>query len=212
MSHLRGPRQEPAAGWTRPGLVLLALACVGVAVWGGCTVTPKNYKMLSFFFDGVPDPTALGPGETRGANGVVRDARVWVHKPFAEEKCDACHKTRYRPSKNDGSICLACHEKIPTEHERMHGPVTVGACIWCHTPHESRYPHLLRDSDRKVCSQCHSANILDTTKVAAHADESRGCLECHMGHGGGTGRFMLREAAAAGETPGSAPPPAAPEK
>ena len=206
-----GPLPERAQGWKRPGVALLVLASVGMALWGGCTVTPKNYKVLSFFFDGVPDPALTAVGEVRGRDGVVRASKVWVHQPFAEDKCDACHTTRYRPTKNNGSICLPCHEKVPTEYVQMHGPVTAQACIWCHNPHESRYPHLLRDPDRKVCAQCHSGNLLDSSRVPAHADESRACLECHVGHGA-NGRFLLRDGAEAGRPLEPAAPAAVTEK
>jgi predicted CXXCH cytochrome family protein len=83
----------------------------------------------------------------------------------------------------------------------MHGPVAAGACMWCHAPHESIHRSLLRDADRKVCAQCHTAAMLAGTKVPEHADESRACLECHTGHGG-PAPYMLRAAAEP-----KAPPP-----
>src|SRR5689334_20334989 len=73
-----------------PILSCLAIACF----WAGCTAQ-KKYQVLSFFFDGVPDPNAprgasggRGPGE---ANGTFQPLVASTHKPFVEEKCDACH-------------------------------------------------------------------------------------------------------------------------
>ena len=116
-------------------------ALVGAAIWSGCSVTPQNYKVLSFFFDGVPDPS-VPPGAIgvrRGPDG--KPTFVVVHKPYAEERCDECHRTKYRPSKNDSSICLKCHAPVQTQYQRMHGPVVATACLWCHSPHESPNLH-----------------------------------------------------------------------
>lgn len=179
-------RTPESQGRRRAGLWLGAVALTGVgalaAAWSGCTVTKDNYKTLSFFFDGVPKPRdSTGPGAGGIAEAV---AAVIVHRPYAEEKCDACHRTRFRPSRNDASACRECHSGVETAHERMHGPVVSGACLWCHAPHESKHAALLRDRDRKVCGQCHTPGLLESTRVPAHADEARACLECHSGHGG----------------------------
>lgn len=174
----------------------MALSLVGVVisanVWSGCTVTKSNYKTLSALFDGVPDPDAVGvvTNPTTGEKtGVVS---MSIHPPYASENCDECHQTRIRMSKSDSSICAKCHSGKEREHERMHGPVAAQACLWCHNPHESVQNHLLRDKDRALCGQCHSSTLLSSAKVPEHADDARGCLECHMGHGGSK-QFMLRE-------------------
>ena len=52
-----------ARGRARGGLrrlAILALALMPATLWLGCSVE-KNYKILSFFFDGVPDPNAPVP-------------------------------------------------------------------------------------------------------------------------------------------------------
>ena len=205
-------RRRPAGQKAGFRLAVIGLfgGAIAVGSWTGCTVTKQNYKTLSFFFDGVPDPSApAGQGAGRsGPDG--KPAFAVVHRPYAEEKCDACHKTRYRPSRNDSSICLQCHAAVQTEHPLMHGPVVATACLWCHTPHESTRPALLRDDDRKVCSQCHTGSTFDASTVPAHGDPARACLECHFGHGGNA-RFMLRPGAAA-DSPPPTPTGATPEK
>ena len=171
------------------------MVVLGLAAWPGCTVTRSNYKALSFFFDGVPDPDAP-VGAVDPTTGEIRAAAiVSVHPPYAEEKCSECHKSRLRMSRNDSGICANCHKGKDSEHERMHGPVAAGACLWCHHPHESAQRFLLRDTDRAVCSQCHTPGLLNSVRVPEHADESRACLECHVGHGGPRS-FLLRQDAA----------------
>jgi len=180
----------------------IILSCIIAAIAIGCSVTPRNYKTLSFFFDGVPDPAVSGgPGAAGGSGG--KPTFVVTHKPFADEHCDACHRTKYRPTKNDATICLECHAAVQTQYPKMHGAVIATACLWCHNPHESSHPALLRNSDRKVCSQCHTVAMLESTRVPAHADPARGCVECHSGHGS-TLPFMLK--------PGVASPTPTPEQ
>jgi predicted CXXCH cytochrome family protein len=179
-----------------------------LAAWAGCTVTEKNYEVLSFFFDGVPPPEA--PGRP-GAAGATLSVNSFLHKPYAEENCDACHAGRMRLTRRDSDVCMGCHAGVQTAHARMHGPVAAGACLWCHAPHESAHAPLLRGPDRDVCAKCHTPALLDATGVEAHADRTRSCLECHMGHGGEEPymlRAVLRQAAPA--TPD--PPPPRPDR
>jgi predicted CXXCH cytochrome family protein len=160
----------------------------GILVVWGCTVTQRNYRVLSLFFDGVPDPS-MPPGAVSRVEG-GKPVVVILHKPYAEERCETCHRTRYRPTRENAAVCLECHSAVKGAHANMHGPVEANACLWCHNPHESRHPALLREEDRKVCSQCHTPSMLNTEKVPAHADAARGCLECHSGHGGDRPFFL----------------------
>jgi predicted CXXCH cytochrome family protein len=194
---LTGPRLAAAC---------LAASVLGLIAWPGCTVTKDNYKTLSFFFDGVPDPSA--PGNTVDPlTGEIRAAVMVAHDPFAKEQCDECHKGKLRMSRNDSAPCLRCHADQPNAHKYMHGPVAAGACLWCHNPHESAQPHLMRDSDRKVCGQCHTKEFFEGSSVEAHLDAARACQECHTGHGSDS-RFMLRPGAdASTPAPGDQPTP-----
>lgn len=175
-----GPALRPSARV----LIACGVAAAGGLAWAGCQVTPSNYKLLSFLFDGVPDPALAGPaGNTSGQD--IRQSKTYsLHRPFEEEKCDACHAGGLRPTRQDSSRCLQCHADRTAEFAYMHGPVAAAACMWCHAPHESAFAHLLRDADRKVCGQCHTPEMLTAEQVPEHGDESRACLECHTGHGG----------------------------
>lgn len=175
---------------------------IALCFWCGCTVTEDNYAALSLFFDGVPDPRVTGarsgrPGDTSVAAAVV------VHAPFAAENCEACHKTRYRPGRNDPSSCLACHEGIADKQAWTHGAVAGGACLWCHNPHESSRKWLLRGPDRTICTQCHAASMMNGSKVPSHVDPTVGCIECHFAHGG-ENSLMLKPGATAHAMPPSA--------
>jgi predicted CXXCH cytochrome family protein len=190
----------------------LSLAAA-VAVWSGCTVTQSNYKTLSFFFDGVPDPSNPLTRIDASTGEVKTLGNVSVHKPYEQEQCGECHSGRDTLNRNSSHVCMKCHQQVPTEHAVMHGPVVAGACLWCHNPHESTKPHLMRDADRKVCTQCHLPASLSTMAAPEHADESRGCLECHAGHGGERPLFLKPRPATPDAPPKSAAPvegPAAP--
>lgn len=178
-------------------------AALALCFWCGCTVTEDNYATLSLFFDGVPDPRTTGIHSGRPGDTAVAAAAV-VHPPFAAENCEACHKTRYRPGRNDPSACLSCHKGIADKQVWTHGAVVGGACLWCHNPHESSRKWLLRGPDRTICTQCHAATLMNGSKVPAHVDTAMGCVECHFGHGG-KDSLMLRPGATA-----HAPPPGAP--
>ena len=183
--------------------------CAAALAWSGCT-PEKRYQTLTFFFDGVPDPHApkkstrdtstpeisvMGtplPGGGRVAS---------VHKPFAEEKCTACHAT---PSEvfaatMDTNLCLNCHQPVMSEYPAMHGPVVGKACLWCHEPHQAAAPSLLKTTAPSLCLQCHERELL-STKVEGHKSETQSCLDCHQGHGGHAVPFLRADAGAAPTT------------
>jgi predicted CXXCH cytochrome family protein len=160
---------------------------------GGCS-SEKRYKVLSFFFDGVPDPNApkLTPEEQlalqeQGANGNVPKPAGFTHKPYADNQCNACHENA-RGSFDDfqklsSDVCLKCHDKLRDQYPVMHGPVAAAECNICHVPHESSIAHLLRDPAPAVCVQCHQPELLSPVPVE-HLDPQKSCLDCHSGHGG----------------------------
>jgi len=186
----RTPRRPAGARLTA---VLVVALVVAANVWTGCTVTKSNYKTLSLFFDGVPDPESKVATIDEATGKVVPGANMSIHAPYAEESCSECHRGRLRMTKNNSGMCASCHEGKEREHEYMHGPVAAQACLWCHHPHESKHKHLMRDSDRAICTLCHVPEMLSSDRVPEHADNARGCLECHTGHGGPR-PFMLRDA------------------
>jgi len=174
-------------------MVTLGLGILLVAGWGGCGTPRERYHTLSIFFDGVPNPDAVKkPKLEEGTLVAVVTRHVTQHPPYRDNKCDSCHRT------DEGEIqdfntaykqCIKCHKPVTQEHARMHGPVVREDCRWCHAPHESAEPHLLKDKAVKVCTQCHDKTLLGATP-AEHMDGKTSCLDCHSGHGGAQRYFL----------------------
>jgi predicted CXXCH cytochrome family protein len=88
---------------------------------------------------------------------------------------------------------------VPGAHVLMHGPVARAACSWCHAPHESAEPALLKNTPIQVCTQCHDQELLGANPPE-HVDGTTSCLQCHFGHGGDA-RYFLKP-----RTPPASPP------
>jgi len=165
------------------------------AVWIGCSVE-KHYELLSFFFDGVPDPNA--PDDLfRDRSGRLRRPSV-MHPPFKEGACEKCHVgagtfglTFSGYSDVKAQVCFKCHDTLLDAYPLLHGPVAAGGCLWCHEAHLSQYAHLLKTTTPELCMDCHGFS-LRATPDGPHEDLERDCLDCHLAHGGRT-RFFLRE-------------------
>lgn len=170
-------------------IAVVLLAALLIA--SGCGSPRARYKVLSFFFDGVPNPDApanAGRASIRTAGG----REVYVHKPYAEEKCDACHQNTadiFARAQVSPQACLKCHDTILKAYPYMHGPVASAYCLKCHEGHQSDYKHLLKVGGSKLCTQCHSMPDL-SRKVPEHGDAQISCMTCHSGHGGQTHKLL----------------------
>jgi predicted CXXCH cytochrome family protein len=203
----------------RHALAAAAFGAAALCCWAGCS-PERDYRTLSLFFDGVPDPHAKAATQNSVTVGVSKSGQAGkstrviasVHKPFAEEKCTACHAdpTQVFASALSSDLCMRCHGPVMAEHPAMHGPVVGKACLWCHEAHDSSFPSLLKATEASLCLQCHERATL-STKVEAHHATSGSCLDCHYGHGGdrppflrvgATSRPAAAEGADAGKTPG----------
>ncbi|NOG53757.1 MAG: hypothetical protein HND57_05430 [Planctomycetes bacterium] len=175
--------------------LVMTASCLGLllAWWAGCGSPDQRYRVLSFFIDGVPDPNA----STLGSDDQGNPMFYMEHQPYAEENCAACHGgagisglslAGFQQVSVD--ICKECHEEQVSLHPYMHGPVASRACLWCHDPHNSRYPHLLQEAPHRLCAQCHEQALLDPT-VLEHGLEDSNCIDCHSGHGGTNPFFII---------------------
>ena len=173
------------------------LLLLSMVAWIGCGTPRERYKILSTFFDGVPNPDA--PKVTRTAMaastqpGVVAMPIVSRHKPFVDNKCESCHRSStgvITEFSEAFKACVKCHTTVTKKYARMHGPVSQAACRWCHTPHESTEPYLLKGPSLQVCTQCHDDQLLGKNPVQ-HGDKTTSCVSCHNGHGG-TAAFFLK--------------------
>jgi predicted CXXCH cytochrome family protein len=178
--------------WRLGGVGALLVLVVAL---GACS-EQKHYNVLSFFFDGVPDPNAPPELRPTGRYAFARDAASGgsVHAPFAQQDCNTCHVTKrdvfFVTDKVDESICLTCHAGVERQYPVMHGPVAAGACSWCHNPHTAPNPVLLKQTAPQVCIQCHDPVDL-SAPPEEHLDPQANCLTCHTGHGS-EHRFLLR--------------------
>jgi predicted CXXCH cytochrome family protein len=162
----------------------------------GCGNATTRYRVLSFFFDGVPDPNAAtGPTTRRtGERGKV----VFVHKPFAdaeadEKKCATCHLNTsdiFARAQVRRDVCVECHASVKREYRYTHGPVVNNLCQFCHAPHQSINEHLLKMPAPAVCTQCHFPETLGSNPPE-HLIAKSNCISCHSGHGG-LDRMLLR--------------------
>jgi predicted CXXCH cytochrome family protein len=157
-----------------------------VGGWLGCSAR-ERYRVMNFFFDGVPNPDAAIAGRGGGSGAAPI---VVTHKPFAEQNCNACHtgnveNALYSPASAvvSPTICLKCHQDVPHQYPVMHGPVAAVECLFCHAAHEASYPALLWKKTPDLCMQCHTRELLDPTEPA-HLVADSDCLRCHFGHGG----------------------------
>ena len=167
--------------------MILGMALLAVAI--GCSTPQERYRVLSVFFDGVPNPDAKSQSLTRKTSS---GQTIIVHKPYADQKCDSCHLNTsdiFARAKVAPDVCIRCHGEVQSGHKIIHGPVAVNMCLTCHSPHHSIQPHLLKTAPPKVCIQCHDQTEL-TKKVPEHADPKSSCITCHSGHGGNDRNFL----------------------
>lgn len=181
------PSRGSLAARLAAGLLLL----VAVLTLLGCGDANRRYRILSFWFDGVPDPNASTfKTKQTGASG----RPIYVHRPYAENKCDSCHQNNssddvFTRTQVQADACYQCHRDVPGRYAAMHGPVASGRCTLCHAAHQSTEPHLLKYPSPRVCQTCHETSSLGQ-RPAEHLDPKADCLSCHQGHGGDDLRML----------------------
>ncbi len=144
----------------------------------------QQYKVLSFFLDGVPNPDDIQESPTIDKAGLKKalaqqSTRVTEHGPFAAKQCVGCHERGTNklllPIQE---LCLRCHV-VAQGKKWVHGPVASGGCRVCHNPHSSPYPFLLESASTDFCFHCHAKS--DIYKNEVHKDVVR-CTDCHDAH------------------------------
>jgi len=165
----------------------------------GCDAETK-YKILTFFFEGVPDPNAvdvnsvgrviLNPHAEKTRTVVVtnkpvdKQRRSTRHKPA--KKCNNCHEGKIGLGRRTTIepvpvLCYSCHTNYHEMPGYMHGPVIVGDCTFCHDAHQSKYVYLQKDREPDLCYRCHMKN--DIGSITGHEDKLEAiCTDCHDPH------------------------------
>jgi len=173
-------------------ILLCALLLVVVGLYG-CAPETK-YKVLSFFFDGVPKPEApVGkkkPGQHEEEVERMKAVAYHMHGPYASRHCEGCHT----PGSNvlllpKNKLCLRCHV-LDLSKKYVHGPVAAGGCLKCHDPHGSAYPYFLAAAPATFCLRCHEKKEVFRNKAHDGIDGEQ-CTVCHDAHSSNK-EFLLK--------------------
>jgi predicted CXXCH cytochrome family protein len=181
-------------------LVTAGRLSISLALLPACAEDTR-YRVLTFFFDGVPEPGAtvrqkeVGDGLPAAATPAERrPARlVYAHQPYRENECRDCHNPNgswliRTPAEG---LCQQCHPDVPGSQPYVHGPAAANACCACHHPHESPFRWLLIRDPKDICLQCHMRS--DLTMGPHHTETAeQPCLACHDPHGGAD-PYLLRQ-------------------
>ncbi len=204
----------------KPGLGLCVLIIVSASLAGACASTTR-YRVLTFFFDGVPEPgsqdasaahlddhAAPFSAQTLGLASVDIPAApmiVSVHEPVRERRCTACHDMQSAMTlmANSMQLCDQCHKADRVEQNWDHGPINLGSCLPCHRAHDSPFPHLLDQPVPALCATCH-AEDMNRTEPYHTGPRAENCTACHHPHR--RGEIVANLGRAAIELPGPAPP------
>jgi predicted CXXCH cytochrome family protein len=176
-----------------------------ICLQSGCDPVTR-YKITSTIFDGVPRmPPAEEYCREYHENALAEEAKAAKkkelerqkeeassHPPYLEKRCNDCHDkstdSGFITAKKD--LCFACHTNF-LKGAYFHGPAAAGACLKCHSPHDSHNPFLLTRPKSETCGVCH---IEQRVAKGLHDNaKSRNliCLDCHDPHAANN-KFFLR--------------------
>jgi predicted CXXCH cytochrome family protein len=107
----------------------------------------------------------------------------FLHKPYAERNCTACHLSEMSQElrASGSALCLGCHDKLIGNAKYVHTPVADGRCDLCHAAHEAPNRYLLARKVSEVCLDCHDDSLIGKMPVHAVADYPL-CTQCHDPH------------------------------
>ncbi len=180
----------------RAKAAILAALLVGgtLTLLAGCSVATHR-RVLSFFFDGVPEPKAAVVSSAPAVQASVgrQLVRPGEHGPYAAKLCGACHDSQATnalvvPAEK---LCLRCHD-FGLAKRYVHGPLASGGCLVCHDPHRSANRYLLVSASDGFCLHCHAR--ADLSQVEGHAglaSDAADCTRCHEAHMSDR-KFLLR--------------------
>jgi predicted CXXCH cytochrome family protein len=182
--------------------ILFVFIILVLVYLSGCSTT-HNYKTLSFWFDGVPNPAndsilAANDSLNRSDTGILAlnsgksSPKMILHPPYQDKQCKSCHdqSTMGKLIKSPPELCYQCHENLADKYKVLHGPVAGGQCTMCHNPHSSANADLLTRTNQSLCLFCHETAQVMESEV--HKDiKEKDCTQCHNPHGG-SDRNILR--------------------
>ncbi len=192
--------------------LLLLMLFGGILVFCliGCDRVTR-YKILTFFFEGVPSPDGQGAGaepniivirnvdrqDTMNPTNTATPDK-WGQRGSSRhdfiKDCAQCHAGDLRSGQQDlreslPDLCYTCHADLHREDDYLHGPLNVGECIFCHDPHQSQYIHLQKASQPQLCYLCHHQE--DVALIPQHEEYLEGlCTDCHNPHGSSVPKLL----------------------
>lgn len=116
-----------------------------------------------------------------------------VH-PVAED-CTSCHQYSEQKDKEEAEmklmaegneLCMMCHtdKQEDLEGKKFKHEAAEADCTFCHNPHSTAEPVLLKEKVNSLCFTCHTDQEEElTSKKFAHAPaKDLGCNVCHDPH------------------------------
>ena len=177
-------------------------AAIFLVVFVSCS-TQKHYRLLSVFFDGVPDPEkstqseldslAVHPGQDTLTHFGDADApRHWYHEPYRRRECYLCHNMGDLQMMNESQseLCFGCHINYEDRFPYKHGPSSGGFCTPCHHPHESDQEYLLRGEVNGLCMNCHDS-LWYRESLYHQVSDVKECRSCHNPHGSNNHSILI---------------------
>ncbi len=158
----------------------------------------------------TPTPIVLEPRPeeevaTSGLGSATVSGVHFIHPPFGEGDCGACHAVissgdPLRLSEDlwgdELEVCLSCHglemagdQMRPVQHK----PFEEGKCVDCHDPHAADLPTLLRQDQPTLCADCHEEDGI--TQAPHVRDNPDNCLTCHLPHSSFAERLLPKKTA-----------------
>ena len=180
-SILRPPLPKQSAA------IWLVVVGGAVALVGASCSVETRYRVLTFFFEGVPPPGSKPKAAAAAPTAQAHLANpVSFHRTYRDDRCSECHEDKKAPLKQPvPDLCWKCHSRPPAAPPWNHAPERVGECMACHVAHETMMPHLLVQAGKELCYQCHRDNYMQALPAHKGADPDQ-CLNCHPYHVGGT--------------------------
>ncbi|MFC2086433.1 cytochrome c3 family protein, partial [Bacteroidota bacterium] len=172
-------------------------ACFFILILIGACSPEINYKILSFVFDGVPDPSKPAVFVDIDSRNTIDSTlnlavvkkeikpKSTSHLPFKDNACTSCHdqKNMGKLIEPQPGLCYNCHEEFSSNDNYLHGPVEAGHCSACHNSHKTKTEKLLIRSGNKLCTHCHNQEQGKDNEVHRNI-EDKNCTDCHNPHSG----------------------------
>lgn len=168
--------------------IVLGTALCTVVLWG-CATPQERYRVLSLFFDGVPDPDAKRASDIEREKQRLKkkatvESKDSKHEPYLKRQCDKCHsKSERQLASTENPFCYDCHKRTDFAPVLNHDPAVNGKCLSCHNPHFSSYPSLLKQSSDVLCFECHDKKTPEYSERHKAVAGREACETCHDPHG-----------------------------